>query len=87
MSATTVLCRAWTEQFDRWFAAPRTIVMRPELNTPFYFAVEGVPDPHHYGRFLHLQRDRLVEMTSVTGASRRRTCQLTVARGRSGDGR
>jgi uncharacterized protein YndB with AHSA1/START domain len=67
-ASPTEIFRAWTEGLDTWFASPGAVHLVPEAGEPYWFDVvhEGNRHPH-YGRFLALERGRLIEQTWVTG--------------------
>lgn len=78
-AAPSVLYRAWTEHMDHWFAEPGTLLMKAEVNAVFFWEVlhEGNRSPH-YGRFLRLEPDRLVELTWLNGPTGTRGVETVV---------
>jgi uncharacterized protein YndB with AHSA1/START domain/uncharacterized glyoxalase superfamily protein PhnB len=81
--ATLVL--AFTHQFDRWFAAPGSLLTQGEVNTPFFFETVHQPDATkpvqrhpHYGRFLRIEPERLIELTWVTKGTKGAETVVTV---------
>jgi len=62
------LYQAWTERMDAWFAQPGELLMKPVVDQPFFFYNRSDWGRHpHYGRFLELKKDELVEMAWLTG--------------------
>ncbi len=80
MTATSsAIYRAWTEDFDTWFASPGAIRMKAEVGEPYWFEVTHQGRRHpHYGRFLTLQPGRLVEQTWMTGKGGTEGAETTV---------
>lgn len=59
---------AWTEKLDTWFAQAGTLVLNPQPGRPYFFYNRDEWGRHpHYGRFLELSVNRLIEMTWITG--------------------
>ncbi len=80
-----VIFEAWTKKMDRWFAASGSVIMQGEVDTAFFFETvykieePGIEQRHpHYGRFLRLEQDRLIEITWLTGEGGTRGAETVV---------
>jgi Uncharacterized conserved protein len=79
--------RAWTEQIDSWFAVPGSVLMKLEVNSPFFWEVEANGEKHpHYGRFLQIDKDKLIEHTWVTPSTLGRETILRLELSPAGQG-
>ena len=59
---------AWTKRFDTWFAQAGTLALVPEPGCPYFFYNRDDWGRHpHYGRFLDVKKNQLIEMTWMTG--------------------
>jgi len=72
--------RAWTdpEQFKRWFQ-PTRVIMNPGVDGLYFIEVlhEQRSWPH-YGRYVRVQRPRLLEFTWMSEGTRGRESMVTV---------
>jgi len=68
-----------------WFGAGR-VILNPVVDGLFYFAVKHEGRTWaHYGRFLHVERPRLVEYTWMSEATKGAECIVTVTMEARGD--
>ena len=78
---------AWTREWASWFGLATEAVMQPEVGAPFWFAPthEGKRYPH-YGRYLRLEQDRLIDHTWANEPTRGVETRVTVELTPEGEG-
>lgn len=66
-ASPSAIYQAWTQKFDVWFAEPGELLMTPDVDKPFFFYNRKDWGRHpHYGRFLELKQNELVELAWAT---------------------
>lgn len=73
--STETLYKAWTVEIDHWFAVPGSFLSNgPMVNNTFFWETEMKSEDTkiverypHYGRFLQLIPNKLIEITWLTG--------------------
>lgn len=86
-AAPAALYLAFTSELERWFAAPGTLCMTTAVGAPFFWETEHDGQRHpHYGRFLALERDRRLEFTWITSATKGEDTIVTVTLATAGTG-
>ncbi|MBI1236802.1 MAG: SRPBCC domain-containing protein [Alphaproteobacteria bacterium] len=67
-ASAPALYAAWTAELDSWFAEPGETIIPAQADRAYFFynRHDWGRDPH-YGRFLALEQNRLIEMTWLTG--------------------
>ena len=69
-SKPNTLFKAWTKEFEIWFSASDSVIMEGKENTIYFLETEfkfeesekAQREPH-YGRFLRINKNKLVELT------------------------
>src|SRR5690349_1624524 len=86
-ASPATVCAGWTRGWERWFAAPGTLLVTPEVDGRFFFEVRPGDQRHpHYGRYLRLEPDTLVELTWVTAGTKGIETVVTVTLAPEGTG-
>ena len=70
---------AWTARLDLWLASPGSFLSQGKPNAPYFFDTyaNGSRVPH-YGRFLRMETEKLIEFTWITSETQGVETVLTI---------